>query len=71
MADGPPRSAMCDRCSTPWSVRLECDTHDPADPAPYPAHHVTTVYVCDDHVPAALGVILGALNARPWRVPRG
>jgi len=52
-------------------VRLECDTHDPADPAPYPAHHVTTVYVCDDHVPAALGVILGALNARPWRVPRG
>lgn len=68
MHDVPARSPMCDRCSTPWTVRLEVDAVDPADRSPHPAHHVTVMHVCDDHVSAALGVIVGALNARPGRL---
>lgn len=68
MTDFPAHSPMCDRCSSPWSVRLEVDSFDPADPAPIPAHHVTVVFVCDDHVTAGLGVILNALNNRPGRI---
>jgi hypothetical protein len=56
---------MCDRCSSPWSVRLEVDTHDPADPAPFPPHHVTVMFVCAEHITAGILAILTAIGARP------
>ena len=67
--DADARSSMCDRCSSPWSVRLEVDTHDPADTSEFPPTHVTVVFVCDDHITAGLGVILNALNNRPGAPP--
>jgi hypothetical protein len=51
-------------------VRLEVDTVDPADVAnKYAAHHVTVMFVCDDHITAGLGVILNTINNRPGAPP--
>lgn len=68
---GPPHRPgvqSCARCSNLAVVVLAVDAVDPT--LAVPIHHTTVLAVCDDHVPAAVGVILAALNARPTIAPK-